>query len=489
MKRITLLLALTLVVALTVPAVAEVEEITVGGSIIVQGEYQEPGFGTASAAVDQNGTLDAGLTPASLADIFLVTQPTGVDEDITSQAWYSQRTRVNVDATLSGGVRAFVELQAYDFWGDDLDDSLGSESSTEAGNDEVALYQAFIDMNNIADYPVMLRLGRQELVYGREWLLGNNDAGSNFSGLSFDAIKLVYTDEVFQVDAWASKQIDLNSTLIPATVQDDDTDFYGIYGSYTGIENTVIDGYGMLIRNALSGGDVDYLYTIGARAAGTWDVMGNLPGLLDYNVELAYQFGDTNAGGDYEAWALNAMAGYTFTDVQWTPRLELEYAYFSGDDDILDNDTESFSRLFSDVHYGDLELGGTLDAAATNLHIFRIGGSAVPVEKLTVSADFLIYVLAEEDGLAFGNQQLGAVMGTVPAAVPVVGGATLFAAGDDDDAGYELDIAASYQYTEDLNLTVGWAHFFVGDAMENAYGGGTNDDDIDYLYVQAALDF
>jgi hypothetical protein len=208
--------------------------------------------------------------------------------------------------------------------------------------------------------------------------------------------------------------------------------------------------------------------------------MGMLPGLLDYNVEGAYQFGDTNAGGDYEAWAFNAMAGYTFTDVQWTPRLEAEYAYFSGDDDLLDNDTEAFTRLFSDVHYGDINLGGTLDALTTNMHIIRIGGSAVPVEKLTVNADFLIFLLAEEDGggITFGNAQVGS---------QIIG--PLNAAGDDDSAGYELDLGASYQYTEDLNLKVGWAHFFVDDAMENAYGGGVNDDDIDYLYVQAALDF
>ena len=475
MRKLSLLLALTLVVALTVPAVAEVEEIKVGGSIIVIGEMFDSGFTTTAGPIG----LDIDGNLATLGDIVILpSTAAGFSDDITSQNWYSQRTRVNVDATLSGGVRAFVELQAYDFWGDDLDDGLSAEGTNESGNDLVSLYQAFIDMNNIADYPVMVRVGRQELVYGREWLLGNNDM-DNGSGLSFDAIKVVYADEDFQVDAWAAKLVDLNSGLLAATVQDDDTDFYGVYGTYTGFENTGLDAYLMLVRNGLSGGDVDYLYTVGARAAGTWDVMGALPGLLDYNVELAYQFGDNTGGGDYEAWALNLMAGYTFTDVQWTPRLEAEYAYFSGDDDGADDDLEAFNRLFSDVQYGAIGLGGALDAAATNLHILRIGGSAVPVEKLTVSADVLIFQLAEDDAeglaLTFGNPQVGDnLLGPV------------FAAGDDDDAGIELDLAASYQYTEDLNLTVGWSHFFVGDAVENAYG---DDDDMDYLYVEAALDF
>ncbi len=456
MKRITILLALTLVVALSMPAVAEVEEITVGGSIIVQGEFQESGFGP------------AGPVPA-------IAPRTGFDDDIASQAWYSQRTRVNVDAALSGGVRAFVELQAYDVWGDAGYDDIGTGSSNPVGNPGVDLYQAYIDMNNIADYPVMLRIGRQELEYGREYLIGNNDAGRNFSGLSFDAIKVVYTEEDFQVDVWAAKLFEGNGPAVTG-LQDEDVDFYGAYGTYTGIENTVLDAYLLLVRDPSAGGEVDYLYTVGGRAAGIVDLGA---GAIDYNAEIAFQFGDTVADGDYEAWTLNLMAGYTFTDVQWTPRLEVEYAYFSGDDNATDNDEEEFVRLFSDVHYGELNLGGEHDNLATNLHIIRIGGSAVPVDKLTVSADFYLFWLAEDDSqggaLTFGNVQVETLIGP------------LNTLADDNSVGYELDLVADYQYTEDLNLRVGWTHFFVDDAIENSFGG--QDDDVDYLFVQAALDF
>ena len=362
-------------------------------------------------------------------------------------------------------MRAFVELQAYDFWGDDIDDGFLSESSTESGNDLVSLYQAYIDMNDIADYPVMLRIGRQELSYGREYLIGNNDAGLNFGGLSFEAIKLVYEDEGIRVDAWTSKRTENNSPLSLPDVQDDDTDFYGIYGTYSGIENTTLDAYLLLVRTAAGAGDVDYLYTVGGRAAGIVDIGA---GAIDYNAELAVQFGDTAAGGNYEGLALDLMAGYNFSDVEYSPRVELAYTFLSGDDN-ADNDTEAFQRLFSDVHYGELNLGGGLDAAATNLHILRIGGSAVPVEKLTVSADLLYFLLAE-DNAAGGALTFGRAQGANP----------------DDEVGLELDLVASYDYTEDLNLRLGWAHFFAGDAIENSWGG---DDDVDYLYVQAALTF
>jgi hypothetical protein len=493
MRRISILLALALVVALTVPAVAEVEEVTVGGAIQIRAQV---------------------LTPGVVGNV------SGFDEDNSSYDWATARASINVDAKLSGGVRGFVELHSFDVWGSNFDtgipgapelDPAGDTDSPELfaggdyglfagqGDDTIQLYQAYIEMNDLGDYPLQVRIGRQELVYGREWLLGNNNAGRNFSGLAFDAIKASYDTDLYRVDAWFSKLVDFSSPLvasIPAALaagfpeNDADIDFYGVYGTYKGIENLTIDGYWMFVRNAAGkladlsvGGDVNWvntdkvntLHTIGGRVAGGWEV-GD--GMLDASGELAFQFGDTgmtdgitNDAGDYEGWAANIMGGYTFTNVEWTPRIEAEYAYFSGDDE-LDEDMGSFVRLFSDVHYGELNIGGNLDAGTSNMHIIRVGASAVPVEKLTVRGDFYYFMLAEDD---------------------VAGGATTFGVnqvtGFDDDVGYELDLIADYQYTEDLNLRVGWAHFFADDAVENSWGGGVDDDDMDYVYAQATLVF
>lgn len=500
MKKISIVLALVLAVAMTLPAAAEVEEITAGGSIQVRGQILTPGY--ALPRVGNGETQAANGGP----------QLFGFDDDINGLDWITQRTRVNVDAKLSGGVRGFVELQSFDFWGIDGNDWDCDQEAMDLvelqpfgpvagqGNDFVRLYQAYIEMNDIADYPLQVRIGRQELVYGREWLVGNNDAGVNFSGLAFDGVKASYDDELFRVDAWWAKLADFSSPFalnsLPFTrtsvEEDADVDFFGVYGTYKGIENMVIDAYWLWVRNANttfyfvfppSGftSDVDNLHTIGGRVAGAWDVMGALPGMLDYNIEAAFQFGDNNvgapgsSGGDYKGWAFNAMAGYTFTDVEWTPRVEAEYAYFSGDDDAADGDTEQFIRLFSDVHYGELNLGGNLDNGASNLHIVRLGASAVPVEKLTVKGDFYLFMLAEDDSAGNG----------VTFGVPQTWGTSV-----DDDVGYEIDLIADYQYTEDLNLRIGWAHFFADDAIENSWGGPAGgDDDVDYVYVQALLVF
>jgi len=461
MNKIALLVALALVLALTVPAAAEVEEITVGGSIVIQGEWQGPG-------------LDDGVAPGAG---FIMRS---FDDDIDEAAFYSQRTRVNVDAKLSGGVRGFVELQSYDIWGDeDVDGEFEPEAATArlldpfdfpSTDNVVTLYQAFIEVGEIADYPLSVRAGRQELVYGDEWLVGNNDAGRIFNGLSFDGIKLMYADDMFAVDAWTVKLVENSVAALP-TAQNDDVDFYGIYGTYMGIEDVEIDGYLLYVRDAseVMGDDTVTLYTVGSRVAGTIDAGF---GVIDLKGEAAFQFGDTADDGDFEGWGLDLMAGMDL-DMEMDPRVEIAYTFFSGDDDD-DNDEETFVRMFSDVHYGELNMGGFLDAGATNLHIIRGGVSVTPAEKLEVSADLYYFMLDEDDTFSevFGVAQ----------------------AGDDDEVGIELDLAADYQYTEDLNIRVGWAHFFVDDATENSWGVSSltptkEDDDVDYLYVRASLDF
>jgi hypothetical protein len=477
MRRTTIALALVLAVALALPAVAEVEEITVGGDIKIRSQIATPGWSYDDGELwfdDENANLD----------------------------WTTQRTRLNVDASLSGGVRGYIELQAYDTWGWDDEDSeeaydIGLWPDTEEfagqGDPWVELYQAYIEMNDIADYPLRLRIGRQELVFGREWMVGNNDAGVNFSGLAFDALRLTYDTDMVAVDLWTSKLVDFSSPMAlnwgGSVEQDADIDFHGLYATYKGIENLAIDGYFLWLRNAnvrfwnfmWSGdtGEVQNLFTVGARVAGSMELAG---GMFDYNAEGAMQFGDANLwvsseSGDFEGWAANLLAGFTLTGVDYTPRIEAEYAYFSGPGDIYnDNDMEMFMKLFSDVHYGALNLGQNLDCKATNLHIFKLGASAKPCEKSKVRAD-LYYFLLAEDGSDTGAGTFGVPQFAVPSSEY------------DDEVGMELDLAVDYQYTEDLLLTAGWAHFFADNAIENSWGGGVADDDVDYIYVDAQLTF
>jgi hypothetical protein len=71
MSKRTIVLALALVVALALPAVAEVEEITVGGNIQIRGQVQSPGIGeqpSTTIIIDPLTSVSVGKRPASFND-------------------------------------------------------------------------------------------------------------------------------------------------------------------------------------------------------------------------------------------------------------------------------------------------------------------------------------------------------------------------------------------------------------------------------------
>ena len=89
----------------------------------------------------------------------------------------------------------------------------------------------------------------------------------------------------FSVDAFAAKLAESFGDW-----GDDDLDFYGIYGSYTGFEDVVIDAYWLFIRDdvAFAGADAD-LHTVGARVAGALGAIDlELEGALSVSAILRF---------------------------------------------------------------------------------------------------------------------------------------------------------------------------------------------------------
>ena len=61
----------------------------------------------------------------------------------------------------------------------------------------------------------------------------------------------------------------------------------------------------------------------------------------------------------------------------------------------------------------------------------------------------------------------------------------------------EIDLSATYDYSDGLSLRAGWAHFFADDALEDgvplSHNGltrrGTDDEDADYFFLEGRLEF
>jgi len=432
-----------------------------------------------------------------------------------------QRTRLNVKADFTDKVSAYVELDSYDVWGEDFRSNwLTGVDGRAATNNDVEVYQAYVEANEMWGYPLRLRVGRQELALGSQWLVGVNDSKAWFRGLSFDGVRVTYAPEDFSIDAiWA--KLAENSPF----EEDGDIDLYALYGTYSGIENISLDAYWILVRDArgivpdtpnivpglgwalqvwedwfgLDEWDPTTLHTFGLRGAGKL-----LDDRLDFEAEVAYQIGEADQVGklfrywysdneaDYDNWGANLEVGYTF-DTKWTPRVYLGGAWLDGEDNrTADSFGEwiysllcpvsrpdasmGFNRLFSNWEYSEFIDNTTL----SNVWLIRGGVSAMPTEKIKVLLAVTYYESIDElqtlRWLRFPWD---------PQSI-------------DSTLGWETGLYATYNYSEDLTFEAGWAHLFVDDGLADgnfvvgnglANWRGTDTDDADYLYVETKICF
>jgi hypothetical protein len=487
MRKGALIFICAALIVTAVPALAELETVTVGGSVRIRGnlihnEYNLPPQ-LRHSPFSTLGRPIGGPTHPAIVSIF------AWDDDSRDLAFVEQRTRLHVKADFTQAVSAFIEFDSYDVWGEDFRsaDYLTGADSRAMTSDDVEVFQAYIEAKNLWDTNLSMRVGRQELSFGSEWLIGNRDFAFFYSGLSFDALRFTYAGESFTIDAWASKL---------AENMDDfgqgDIDFYGIYASCNALENHTFDLYALLLDDDTGAGgwDDSQLYTLGIRAA------GRFAGSWDYDAEVAYQFGDADSVGmfvgddnaDWDNIGAKLEIGYA-ADMAWKPRFFVSMRYYGGEDDRdigfwdwlnpfdKQDASVSFNRLFSDeITNGFLDLNNDM----SNAWWVRLGVMAAPTEKLRG----VLAVTYHEAVEAFDR--------------PVVPIFTFWTDESSDDLGVEVVLFMEYQYSEDLVFDMGWAHLFTGEGLEDGnfsvmnglgFNGGTDDDDSDYVYMGAKLFF
>ena len=447
--RFTLTMVLaTLMVALSVPAFAELQNVEVGGSIRIRGNWVSQEAANVPQFAEGGNALD----------------------------FVEQRSTVSVKADFTNDVTAFIEIDSYETWGSSFRDSyvFGMNADAADASNNLDFYQAYIETRETFGYPVTARIGRQEIVRGSEWLLGNNDTASAFTGLSYDAITLNYAAETWNVTAIAAKLVETGSLE-----EDSDTDLYGLYSSFTGVENWTIDAYWLYLRDATTHiiDEVNDVHTFGLRGNGT--ISG-----FDIEAELAYQVGGED-DIDYDAIGANLEIGYTF-DVNYQPRVFVGGALFEGGDD----DELPFNRMLSDWEYSEFIDNTDL----SNSVILRGGVSAQVTEKVDVLLALTHFQADEET--------------STPRFFGLLGNST-----HDDNLGWELGLYLTYAYSEDLTVKAGYAHFFADDGVDNRdlsiFGlvydrrvggnlvngnglvllGGADDQDADYVFVETSIKF
>ena len=350
-------------------------------------------------------------------------------------------------------------------------------------SDTLDLHQAYFTLGNHKEFPLSLKVGRQELSYGDERLIGA--FAWNNIGRSFDAAKLRWQNAWFGVDFLAAMPV------VPRDGQFDmpnnqDT-LSGAYATSLKIPKTILEGY-FLARNA-SRQAINFvsdpqfpqptardIYTVGGRLKSKPGELGN----WDYTLEGAYQFGDfaataTSKRLTQDAYMFIAQGGYTLSDVWATPRLGLEFDYSSGDDNSTDGTHGTFDNLFPTNH----KFFGSMDMfSLQNIEDLGVNLTLKPTSRMSVAFMGNAFWLADTH-----DNFYTVTGGTRPAPYAINPKNSNF-------VGTEFTAVAGYAVTRNAQLEVGYGHFFVGDYISQTLAAKTTGStDADWVYVQTTIKF
>jgi hypothetical protein len=359
----------------------------------------------------------------------------------------------------------------------------GDDRNPNSEADQVDLHQAFVTLGDPRAFPVTLKLGRQEMQYAEERLVGVTD-WNNLRRV-FDAAKLRFQNEHVWVDAFSGR------VILPRdhhfNVPNDYDWFSGVYGGSRTLAPWQESEFYFLMHNVAPGSPTA-VGTVGGAAARDIYTFGSrvksLPGRLkgwDYTGELAVQFGSiSSAAGwlEHHALALDLSAGYTWPDAFGSPRLGVGYTYGSGDSDPTDNQNETFDLLFGTNHklYGFMDLWGL-----RNISSPRLQASLKPHKRVGLTADYHVIWLADNRDFFYSESAAARTLNGY-------GRNTQFGG----FIGSELDLVAAVNLPCGTDLQVGYGHFFTGDYIRKsvstvpANGGAT---DADWFYVQLRFNF
>ncbi len=380
--------------------------------------------------------------------------------------------------------------------------SIGDERFAAAGpgkglaerDGPLDLHQAFLYLGNHKEFPVSVKVGRQELFYGDQRLLGHLRWNNN--GRTFDTAKVRWQNSVFGVDVFAGGLVYNDHRNFNRSHIGKDT-FSGAYFNWpTLAAKAVVETY-LLARNVSADiAGVDFtgvaapfrlpakqdLYTAGLRirskpgAYGPWD----------YGIELMHQFGNraTTAPAaapaavraaarlDQNANAAVLQGGYTWTDYAWQPRLGLLYSYASGDKNGTDAKSQTFQNLFATthLHYGYMDF-----SSLQNLHDLRLVYAFKPAANLSFALEGHVQYLATSADFWYN---VGGVFRNAG------GYATR---GHGNSLGRELDLVAGWNPIPSTQIELGVSRYFRGRYIKESLSDNGGSKDGKYLYLQVSL--
>jgi hypothetical protein len=310
------------------------------------------------------------------------------------------------------------------------------------------LRQAYAEAGDPDKSPAAVRVGRQELAFGEERLLG--PANWINTPRVFDAARATFRYRRFRLDAFASSVVVLRDGRVGSA--DAGSNLYGLYGS---------------IKDVIPGAALEpfVLWRLQPRVKPELGAVGNLdmkvPGIrldgkaraFDYGTEIALERGSL-AADQVAAWAGHWVAGYSLTAGMQSIRLYQEYNFASGDGSAHDGRRNTFDELYPSGHD---KLGLSDQVGWRNIRHVRSGAEWKPRQKLMLSIRYNSYWLANAHDALYNSAGTAYVQKADGSAGRWVG--------------QEADALGVYQWTRFAQAGAGFSHIFPGTFLRLATPG------------------
>jgi len=417
----------------------------------------------------------------------------------SNEYWLS---RLMPRVSYAGDLIAFVvEARSSYSFADDRYTPAAPGKNLAEDDGPVQLQMAYVLIGNLKEFPVTAKIGRQELTYGDQRLVGN--AFWLNIPHTFDAVKIRYQNSFFGVDLFASNLVYVEEDHFEEGNSQDTLS--GAYFDFPGFSRDNVTELYLFARNVARGIVTDNWSLVPApfRFTAPQDIytLGyhekSKPGTLgpwDYSVEAMWQFGDRTAVFpattvaaakaaprlDQNAWAFILQGGYTWKDVPWAPRLAMIASCASGDQNSKDNDSETFQNLLPSNHglYGIMDL-----SSLQNIVDYRLSLTSRPSATTSLALDVHQQYLETTNDYWYN---VAGVPRNTAGAAPGSGKGFGINPGYSSDLGQEVDVIGGWTVHRGLLLELGLGHFFRGDYVRESLRA-VGSSDASYCYVQATL--
>ena len=457
MKFVKFALVIAIALCLTASVYAETQSVKVSGDLTVRGLWRS-GYDYRSETPEPLGTIAAPRTGMTADTTGMGTGAVGFSAPGTSQSWFMSTTEVQIDADLTDNVSTCIRILNERDWnktsknignlaGGNLPGPGGTITTLapnglggyapDANEFAIDLDLAYVKLKNFIYSPLTVTIGRQDLWFGKGFIVGSNHVFNNWANNSVNTDGLYYTKlnapeytaqtafdsvkAVLDYDPWTITGV--YSKLWTNSVSiDDDVDLYGLNVGYKFDHyKAEAEAYWFFKydRSMETWGDNknsknNDVHTVGMR--GSFDPIDT----VTVAGEGAYQFGSysgsrlDNYARARSAYALDFSAEWRglMDKFAWKPKAGVEYILYSGDrvsdvngpnrdsgqmgtytgwDPMFRGKFDSAIREFVGTYYASyaypangLSRNTCMDASFTNKSQFVFSGSVQPIDSLTL---------------------------------------------------------------------------------------------------------